>query len=293
LLDSKNIGSAEREVLSLALFHELDGLERPADAWQALESALANRSGRPPHEALQWSSFQALVTEPLPPPTVPRGPVFVVGLPQSGVAVLGRLLERHPQVLNLGSVPAFSRRLNATMAQSLGEYARWELADAEATMARLDFAALGRDYVENAGSGAGSDVLTCECVPMNTLLVGAIARALPHARFLHVSRDARDNALSLLAQPWNDSSLANDSLPALREDLRRHRELMQHWHDCLPGRFMDVQYESLVHKPEMVLRVACAFLGLRYTSSLDSHDLQERWIGRSAPYADRLAAFAE
>ena len=288
LLEVRPIGSAEHEVLALTLFRELDGLDRFADAWSALESALVDRSMQPAHEPVQWSAFRNLLTQPLPAPTSARGPIFIVGLPQSGVAVLGRLIERHPEVLNLGSAPSFARRLNAAMAQTLGETSRWQLSDAEATMAGLDFSALGQDYSDSVGCDAGSEVLTCECVPTNALLIGAIARALPQARFLHVTRDAKDNALSLLAMPRVEAGLANENLTSLIEDLNRHRDLMQHWQANLPGRVMDVQYESLVRKPEMVLRVVCAFLGLRFTSNLDAHDLQERRIGRSHAYADRL-----
>ncbi len=160
-------------------------------------------------------------------------------------------------------------------------------------MVGLDFDALGRDYAESVFADDGDEKVACESLPTNALLLGAIARALPQARFLHVTRDIRDNGLSLLALPYADAGLANDSIPAMLEDLRRHRELMQHWQDCLPGRIMDVQYESLVQKPEMVLRVVCAFLGLRYAQSLETHDVQDRWIGRAAPYADRLTALID
>ena len=56
---------------------------------------------------------------------------------------------------------------------------------------------------------------------------------------------------------------------------------MRHWHGVLPGRIMDVSYESLVEQPEMVLRVVCAFLGIRYASALRTGlRLHARSIGR-------------
>ena len=158
------------------------------------------------------------------------------------------------------------------------------------THPEVDFEALGRDYL--AQVGASDDAPILEAAPMNALLLGAIARALPRARFLHVTRDPQDNALSLLASPRGDAGLVNDDVGRLGVETARHGELMQHWQDVLPGRIMDVQYESLVNKPEMVLRVACAFLGLRYQPSLVAHDLHERRIGRARPYADKLAALA-
>ena len=156
-----------------------------------------------------------------------------------------------------------------------------------ASLGDVDFEALGRDYLAQVGAGDEAPIL--EAAPTNALLLGAIARALPRARFLHVTRDPQDNALSLLALPRSDAGLVNDDVASLESEMARHGELMQHWQDVLPGRIMDVQYESLVNKPEMVLRVACAFLGLRFQPSLVAHEWHERRIGRARPYADRLA----
>ena len=65
-----------------------------------------------------------------------------------------------------------------------------------------------------------------------------------------------------------DSSLPGDDPEALAAYYVDYLRLMHHWHDVLPGRMMEVTYESLVDKPEMILRVVCSFLGIRYASSL-------------------------
>lgn len=278
----------EHEVLSLALFHELDGLDRPAEAWHVLEKVLTGRRSLPAREPMSWAALRNIVPEPLAPPSGAHGPVFIVGLPRSGVAVLGHMMERHPQLRSLGSTPVFQRRLNAELARLLGKPSHWQVAGD--VLEGVDFEALGRDYLEQVA--AADDAAICEYVPMNALLLGAIARALPRARFLCMTRDPHDNALSLLALPCVEASLINDDVAKLADHIARHRELMHYWQDNLPGRIMDVQYESLMHKPEMVLRVACAFLGLRYLPSLDAHDLHERRIGHARPYADKLAAIA-
>ncbi len=279
--------SAENEIVSLALFHELDGLGRHAEAWNVLEGALATRSAFLPHESMPWESLRALQTEPLTAPTVARGPIFVVGLPRSGVAVLAGLLERHPDVRSHGSAPVFQRRLNAELSRSLGRPSFWPLS--ATALGEVDFEALGRDYMTQVGADDDAPIL--EAAPMNAMLLGAIARALPRARFLHLTRDLADNALSLLALPRAEAGLRNNDIDRLAEDVAGYDDLMLHWQEVLPGRIMDVQYESLVQKPEMVLRVACVFLGLRFQSSMVAHDLHERRVGRALPYADQLASW--
>jgi tetratricopeptide (TPR) repeat protein len=278
------------EILGLSLFQELDSLGRYEEAWKILEDVLASRQLQPARPLVDWPALRQVIDGPLPAPTEARGPVFIIGLPRSGVAVLGRLLERHPKLRSLGSVPAFSLRLDAALSRSAAAVSHWQNSGAAAALHELDFDALGRDYLEHVAVDAGPMIF--ESHPINALLAGAIARALPQARFLHVTRDPMDNALSLLTLPRADAGLENEDVPRLLRALACHQQMMRHWQENLPGRIMDVQYESLVQKPEMVLRVACAFLGLRFKADLDTHELHDRCIGRVEPYAKRLQAIA-
>ena len=89
-------------------------------------------------------------------------------------------------------------------------------------------------------------------------------------------------SIPALVTPFNDAG-------AVAAYHAGHVRLMQHWHDLLPGRVMDVHYESLVEKPDMVLRVLCAFLGIRYASSLRfGLQLHARSIGRGHRYLAQL-----
>ena len=126
---------------------------------------------------------------------------------------------------------------------------------------------------------------------MNFQLAAFIARALPGARFLHVTRDPVDNCLSILARPGGEASLPSHDAGRLASAYLDYRRVMLHWDRLLPGRLFEVSYESLVEKPETVLRVLCAFLGIRYGSALRTGlMLHARGIGRGERYLDRLPA---
>ena len=286
-------GSAQEELFALALFKELDDLGRSAEAGVALKRGIASRTGRAqPAAADARAATDALLRacdENFAVPPLTRGglsPLFVVGMPGSGVALLGKLLSRHSKVHHLGMLQPFTRLLS----EAIGRDSLLPL-DAAAFEActRVDFEALGREWLAAVTPPAGNPLVVCESRPMNHQLVPFIARALPGARFLHVTRDPVDNCVSLLARPGAEAALPGHDPGRLASAFLDYRRLMLNWDRLLPGRMMEVSYESLIEKPETVLRVVCAFVGIRYGSALRTGlMLHGRSLGRGARYLDRL-----
>ncbi len=227
---------------------------------------------------------------PPSPAKAAQAPLFIFGMPRSGVSLLGSLLSRHSKIHHLGLQPVFSRLLS----QQLGrDSSRAFDATEFAQCAALDFEELGRRYLSEVTSAAGKQLIICECHPMNFQLAGFIARALPRARMLNLMRDPLDNCLSILGFAGGEASLPSHDPGELAASYLDYQRLMQHWHQVLPGRIMDVDYESLVEKPEMVLRVICSFLGIRYASTLRmALHLHQRSLGRGHRYSNGFPELA-
>jgi hypothetical protein len=112
-----------------------------------------------------------------------------------------------------------------------------------------------------------------------------IRRAFPEARLLHVERDPVDTCLAQLSRLFPEHGMAIANPAEIAGAYRDYRRLVAAWHARLPGAMLDVSYESLVEKPEMVLRVVCAFLGLRFDRTmLDGEPLHARRVGHAARY---------
>jgi Flp pilus assembly protein TadD len=288
-------GSGQEELLALSLFRELDDLGRVDEAGAMLERGIASRRGR-------WlaagqdprATTDALLRVcdedfPVPPPVrAEAAPLFVIGMPGSGVALLGKLLSRHSRVHHLGVQQPFARLLS----QAIGRDSPAAF-DAEAVerCAAVDFEALGARYLAEVSLPSGLQLLNCESRPMNFQLAAFIARALPQARFLHVTRDPVDNCVSILGHPGGESSLPGHDPGRLASAFLDYRRLMLHWDRLLQGRMMEVGYENLVERPEMILRVVSSFVGIRYGSALRTGlALHPRSLGRGARYLARLPA---
>lgn len=286
--------AADEEYLALALFKELDDMADLDGAGQALDRGIASRqrrglvSRRERHERADALISVCEKTLFRPPAQAKAGPapLFIFGMPRSGVALLGNLLSRHSKIHHLGFQPVFSRLLS----QQLGrDSSRTFDASAFEQCDALDFEELGRRYLSSVTTAAGRNLILCECQPMNFQFAGFIARALPRARMLNLIRDPMDTCVSILGHAGGDAGLASHDPGGLAADYLDYQRLMQHWHRVLPDRIMDVDYESLVERPEMVLRVICSFLEIRYGSTLRMGlQLHQRSIGRGYRYAARF-----
>jgi tetratricopeptide (TPR) repeat protein len=273
-------GHADDPYYAHALFKEHDAIGQHAQAWKALERGLAARRSRQPYDvATERLRVEALLADAgaeQPPAQAAAGdpvPIFVIGVPRSGVGLLAGLLERHPAIHAVAPQGQLTRALMGAGPDGAPP--------APATARARYLAALGTLPAD------ARFVLDRE--PMNFLHAPAILRAFPEARLLHVERDPVDALLSQLSRLFPEHGMAIANVPEIASAYRDYRRLMAAWHARLPGAVLDVRYESLVEKPEMVLRVVCSFLGLRFERGmLEGAKLHGRRVGHAAPYAPWL-----
>lgn len=217
-----------------------------------------------------------------------RGPVFIVGMPRSGTKLLRELLCNHGQIRIPRIETEFFSEMSRYVANrggSLGDmrefrqfyewirrfpyfwYAErqgrlisaeeWFEAATAKTVAGL-FEALVR---HDAEAGPGTDLIWGDKSPSYVTKLDEISGHFPRARFIHIVRDARDQALSArrawgkdvlrAAQRWND-----DVSVGLRQG------------HALGSRFCMVRYEDLTADPASALKRLCLFLDVLFDSRM-------------------------
>jgi Sulfotransferase family len=93
--------------------------------------------------------------------------------------------------------------------------------------------------------------------------VGRLAEIWPNARFVHLIRDGRDVALSVMNVPFgpnNTWAAARSWATAIRQG---HKAAERY-----RGRVLEVRYEDLVSKPADEVAAICDFLGLTYSDDM-------------------------
>jgi len=273
-LGNPGVDNDDITFLHYGLFKELDALGETEEAWASLMAGAQARRSVTEHDAAQETAAYDGLIEATSDcffdvcGDVPRDatPIFVVGMPRTGTTLLERILGNHPQIKTCGELNDFrqqmqwvnNHRLSLTLEPWIGDY-----------VARLEPTLLGRRYLAKTAWRADGAAFYADKHPMNFQWCGAILKAIPHAKIIHLRRHPMDSCFSnlkeLFAHKYYPYSYQLDELAA---HYRNYARLMQHWHAIAPGRILDVRYEDLASQPDHEARRVQEYLGLPHVEGV-------------------------
>ncbi len=234
-------------------------------------------------------------------------PIFIVGEPRTGTTLLERMLAGHTRVNSAGEL----RHLGFAVRRVAGvDEPRQFTAGLLRAAAHADPLRLGAAYFDSTASLRGDAAHLIDKLPSNYLYLPVILAALPRARILHVTREPMDACFAQFKQLFADAYLHSYDQEELASHYVRYLDLMAHWRERFPGRFLDVAYEDLVRDTEPTLRAVLEHVGLswqpqclEFTKSADAvttasaAQVREmphtRSLGRWRRYADQLRPMRE
>lgn len=193
------------------------------------------------------------------------GAIFIVGMPRTGTTLLERMLGRHSKVASAGELLDFGQLLAAATRKA--HAANPDCTMPEASL-RIDFAALGRDYMACAREAAGGSAVFIDKMPVNYIYCGMIRKALPNARILHLVRDPMDSCYAVYKTLFNQAYHFSYDFDELAGYYATYHHTMQHWHEVMPGEILDVHYEDLVTDTEAQARHVLAWCGLDWEDAV-------------------------
>lgn len=233
---------------------------------------------------------------------------FIVGTGRCGTTLLRLILDSHPQV----AIPAETHFIPAVAQGAAGpsdprrnffdavtESRNWskfglaasaywqEVAVIEPFDTSQGLRAFYRTYARRFNKPRWGDK-----TPAYLLSMRLIERLLPEAHFVHVIRDGRDVALSVL--PLLDRDGARHTLEEgaqwwVTRLTRGHQEAQGITH------YLEIRYEDLVDHPARELARVCAFLELPWDDSLLRHHVgaADRLADEGVPPTPRALADRE
>jgi Sulfotransferase family len=212
----------------------------------------------------------------------PPGPIFIGGAGRSGTTLVRVMLDAHPHICcgpELKVLPAIAEWYQLLL-QSYGPVMK-SYHNAPADL-RLYFRTLIENLMGNFRRASGKP-RWAEKTPHNILFMLPLGDIFPDARFLHVIRDGRDVACSLVRMDWVNPLTGRkwDYVENIRNAARYWREVIttartHATHRSLAGRVLEVRYEALVADPERTIRQVLEFLDEPWDPAVLSYHTKSR-----------------
>jgi hypothetical protein len=176
-------------------------------------------------------------------------PVFIVGMPRSGTTLVEQIVSSHPLVTGAGEL-GFARQFGLSIA--VGQTP----VHAEA------LTTFREEYLNAMKQRSEGKAIVTDKMPQNFRFLGLIATALPEAKIIHVKRDPAAVCWANYTQYFVTDSLGYCySLDDILYYHELYQDLMKYWHQALPNRIYDLNYEALTAHQEGETRNLIDYLG--------------------------------
>src|SRR5262245_28287594 len=242
-------------------------------------------------------------------------PLFIGGCPRSGTTLLGTVLGAHPDCcpvpesqfkiellskLPRDAEPAQAMRALRTALRS-PRFQSWRSALGQLEPAGIGPAGSYAELIDRLAAAyagvAGKREAThwIDATPSNKNFLPTLLQLFPDARAIHIVRDGRAVAHSVMQRDWGPNTVITAAwwwLGHLAHGLAAEQSLA-------PDRIRRVQYEALVRHPKATLAGLCQWLELEYSErmldcrcyTVDSRAATYNPLTTRAPQDDRADAW--
>lgn len=259
--------------LHSALGKEYEDLGDYAKAFEHLSKGKAAARSRVAYKPERDSTMVDALIKAFPDVVPPDGgygsdePIFIVGMPRSGTTLVERILSSHPAVYSAGELMNFGVQAERLAPPDIPARLDPTLI---AQSHRLDWERLGLRYVDSTRPQTALKPRFIDKLPHNFLYLGLIARALPKAKLICLRRHPLDTCLSNFRESFMEDSAFHgysfDLLDIGRFYIQFDR-IMAHWNTVLPGRILQVNYETLVAEQASTTRQLLAHCELPWNDA--------------------------
>ena len=170
-------------------------------------------------------------------------PIFIIGLPRSGSTLLEQILSSHSMVDGTHELGDLGKAIRIHP-KLTGPGLRYPTS--VANLGAEGFKRVGNNYIERTRQHRGSAPFFTDKNPNNFVHVGLLHLTLPNAKIINARRHPLDSCFGSYKQLFAKGQSFTYNLVELGEYYLQYQRLMDHWHEVLPGKVLDVHYEHVV-----------------------------------------------
>jgi len=186
-------------------------------------------------------------------------PIFIVGMPRSGAALIEKILSRINGVHALGEQEA--------MVFIASDYQHYQAAgqiQKPNELSSEQWQSMRQAYLDKISDL--SKRIFVDKTPNNFENVGLILKLFPEAKVIQVHRNSKDVALSIYEHPFPLSHKYASRMLNTMHAISIAEDLMTHWTSLGLPQVHNLDYENLVREPDKYAKELVEFCGLSWSA---------------------------
>ncbi len=194
-------------------------------------------------------------------------PVLILAMPRSGTTLLEQILNAHPDMVGVGEDPFLSNLINQRSILSSSDNVPYPILHGKGRGDVFFPPHVIAEKVLHYFQGKVPDAQRIIDKGIgNFMYVGYMRLAFPHAKFIHIKRDAVDCCLSTFTHFFAfEAQRYSYDFQELADRYASYVDLMAHWEALFPDQIFNVTYEDLVENTEARAREIVEFLGMDWS----------------------------
>lgn len=196
--------------------------------------------------------------------TADTAPIFIVGLPRSGSTLIEQILASHSQVEGTHELSDLAQVVRTIPRAKQGKE---RFPDNLPGLKPHLWQKFGEDYLERTLKYRQGAAHFIDKNPNNFVYAGLIALILPNAKIINARRHPLDSCFGSYKQLFASGQPFTYDLTEIGEYYVQYQRLMDHWHELMPGRILDVQYETVVADLDSQVDRILDYCGLPFEES--------------------------
>jgi len=204
-------------------------------------------------------------------------PIFVVGLPRAGSTLIEQILSSHSQVdgtLELPNILSLTHRLRRGDTADNKRHYPENLGDLSSDKLKE----FGERYIKDTAIHRQGAPRFIDKMPNNFRHIGLIKLILPNAKIIDARRNPMACCFSGFRQLFAEGQEFTYTLEDIGHYYRDYVDLMDHWHQVLPGEILTVQHEDVVDDLEGSVRRLLDYCELAFEPACVNYHETERSI---------------
>ena len=184
--------------------------------------------------------------------------IFIIGLPRSGTSLVEQILGSHSNIYACGEI-TFLEILIKKQFTIQNKFEKEKLENIE------NFRMINEKFNNHLEKFyKGEKQIFTDKTPQNFMWLGIIKSIFPNAKFVHCSRDPKDNCLSIYKNLFDGDINWSYNIDTILSYFKNYKKIMAYWSNNYASSIYNIQYEDLINSSETKIKELLDFCNVKF-----------------------------